>query len=179
MTATRQLAMRAAGDPMIGLTPMQKKFLSNLVHGMPQTIAARAAGYATPDVDACRMMKNPRIVEALRHMHRKHEKASMMTRKKVMDGLLEAIEMAKLQADAKVMVAGWREIGHMCGYYAPERKVIDINVTGKRTIDKLETMSDAELLKMIEQDSEAIEAEFTEVLEAQQEMSDAAYADED
>jgi phage terminase small subunit len=86
-----------------------------------------------------------------------------MTRKKVMDGMLEAIEMAKIQADPGVMVNGWREIGRMCGYYAAEKKVLDINITAKRTVDKMETLSDAELLEMIDRDSDMIEGEFTEV----------------
>jgi len=83
-----------------------------------------------------------------------------------MDGMLEAIDMARLQGESGVMVAGWREIGRMCGYYAAEKKEISVNISAKRTIDKLETMSDAELLEMIEQDEEAIEGEFTEVLTA-------------
>jgi len=89
-----------------------------------------------------------------------------MTRKKVMDGMLEAIEMAKLQAEPATMVNGWREIGRMCGYYAAERKILDINITAKRAVDQLEMLSDGELLEMIERDSDLIEGEFTEVFEA-------------
>ena len=65
----------------------------------------------------------------------------------------------------------------MCGYYAAEKKVIDINITAKRAVDKLEGMTDAELLEMIEEDSDAIEGEFAEVLEQTQEHADAQYAD--
>ena len=88
---------------------------------------------------------------------------TMAARKKVMDGMLEAIEMAKLQSEPATMVGGWREIGRMCGYYAAEKRVLDINITAKRAVDKLETLSDAELLEMIDKDSDMIEGEFTEV----------------
>jgi hypothetical protein len=82
-----------------------------------------------------------------------------------------------LQADPGVMVNGWREIGRMCGYYAAEKKVIDINITAKRTVDKLESLTDAELLELIAADSDAIEGECTEVLEATQEAADAEYGE--
>lgn len=170
---------RTTGNPLRGLSDMQRRFVDNLLSGMPQTSAARAAGYATPHVDGSRMMRSKTVREALQYLNRKHEKASQMTRKKVMDGMLEAIDMAKLQGESGVMVAGWREIGRMCGYYAAEKKVIDINITAKRAVDKLETLTDAELLDMIEEDEQAIEGEFAEVLEATQEMADAQYDDGD
>jgi phage terminase small subunit len=156
----------ATGDPLMSLTDKQKIFVDALLHGQTQTMAARSAGYAQAPIDANRLMKKPKIHEALAYLHRKHERASQMTRKKVMDGMLEAISMAKLQADPGVMVNGWREIGRMCGYYAAEKHVLDINITAKRAIDKLETLSDAELLDMIDKDSDAIEGEFTEVFKA-------------
>jgi hypothetical protein len=169
-------AALAVGDPLLGLTDKQRAFIDGILRGMPQTTAARSAGYENAAVEANRQMRNPKITEALRVLHHKYEKASQMTRKKVMDGMLEAIEMAKLQADPGVMVSGWREIGRMCGYYAAEKKVLDINITAKRAVDKLEGLSDAELLEMIENDSEAIEGEFTEVLESTQQVADAQHA---
>ena len=175
--STNAMNIKVTGDPTLGLTDMQRVFVNNILSGMPQTTAARAAGYGTPHVEASRMMRNPRIKEALQVLHRKHEKASQMTRKKVMDGMLEAIEMAKMQGESGVMVAGWREIGRMCGYYAAEKRVIDVNITAKRAVDKLETLTDAELLEMIEQDEAAIEGECVEVLEATQEAADAEFDD--
>lgn len=163
---------KLTGDPTLGMTDKQKLFLDGLLRGVPQTIAARSAGYAKPNVEAVRQLKNPKMQEALQVLHRKYEVASKMTRKKVMDGMLEAIEIAKTQSEPGVMVAGWREIGRMCGYYAPDKKVIDVNITAKRAVDKLEMLTDAELLEMVEEDSETIEGEFSEVLTATQNAAD-------
>lgn len=168
-------AAEAAGDPLLGLTDKQQAFLHNLVQGLPQTTAARTAGYAVPTVDASRQLSNPRMQEALRYLHHQHQQASKMTRKKVMDGMLEAIEMAKVQGESGVMVAGWREIGRMCGYYAAEKKVIDVNISAKRAVDKLEMLSDAELLELVDEDSAAIEGEFAEILEDTQTAADAEH----
>ena len=178
MSAHRNdLVTATTGDPLIGLTDKQRIFIDALCHGQSQTMAARSAGYEFAHVEAVRLMKLPKIQEALRYQHRKYEKATQLTRKKVMDGMLEAIDMAKMQADPKTMVSGWRELGLMCGYYAAEKKVIDINITAKRAVDKLEALTDAELLEMIENDSETIEGEFAEVLEQTQEVADASYAE--
>lgn len=169
-------AAKMMGDPVSALTEKQKLFVDGILRGMPQTQAARAAGYENPNVEASRLLKTPKINEAVQVLNRKYEKASQMTRKKVMDGMLEAIDMARLQGDPNVMVSGWREIGRMCGYYAAEKKIIDVNITAKRAVDKLEMLTDAELLEMIEQDSEAIEGEFTEIMETTQQAADASYA---
>jgi len=155
----------ATGNPVLSLTQKQKLFVDALLHGQSQSMAARSAGYGNANVEASRLMKKPKIHEALQHLQRKYERASQMSRKKVMDGMLEAIEMAKIQAEPATMVNGWREIGRMCGYYAAEKRVLDINITAKRAVDKLETLTDAELLEMIDKDSDTIEGEFTEVFE--------------
>lgn len=172
---SNRMVARATGNPTLELTEMETIFVNNLLKGQPQTIAARGAGYSAPGVEATRLMKKPKIQDALYYLQKKYEKASQMTRKKVMDGFTEAIEMAKAQGEPATMVNGWREIGRMCGYYAPEKKILDVNVTAKRAVDVIETLSDAELLEMIENDSEAIEGEFTEILESAQARSDETF----
>lgn len=159
-------------SPLHYLTEQQKIFVDQIMKGKGPNVAARIAGYSQPDAQGYTIAKSPKVQAAIKYLHKKHEQASQMTRKKVMDGMLEAIDMARMQADAGVMIAGWREIGRMCGYYAPEVKKIDINISAKRVIDKLETLSDADLVKMIEDSSQVIEAEATEILEDAQNASD-------
>jgi phage terminase small subunit len=118
------------------------------------------------------------VQAAIRFSYQKYAQASQMTRKKVMDGLLEAINIAKIQADAGVMVAGWREIGKMCGYYAPEVKKIELSVTTRRVVDQLEVLSDDDLLKIVDENAQIIEGEAAEVLEHVQTASDAALEQE-
>lgn len=164
-------------SPLHLLTEQQRIFVERIIKGQSPTAAARAAGYSIPEKQGYAVIKAPKVAEAIKYLHKKHEKAGDISRKKVMDGLLEAIEMAKLQADAGNMISGWREIGRMCGYYAPETKKIDINITAKRVIDKLETLSDEELAEMIEQSSQVIEADAYEVLEELQTESDLEQVD--
>lgn len=172
MPVRKKFKETPSANPMQALTDKQQAYVTNVCRGIPLTTAARLAGYTNPGVESARNQKNPQVLAAIDSEQYKYQKASMMTRKKVMDGMLEAIEMAKIQSDPGVMVSGWREIGRMCGYYAADRKEINVNITAKRAVDKLEMLTDSELLEMIEEDSEAIEGEYSEVLTATQEVAD-------
>lgn len=162
----------AVTSPVHFLTDQQRIFVDAIIKQKPPIVAARMAGYAKPEANAYLIIKQPKIQEAIKYLHKKHEKVADMSRKKVMDGMLEAIDMAKIQADPGNMIAGWREIAKMCGYYAPEVKKIDINISAKRVIDKLETLTDEDLIRMIEDESKIIEAEAVEVLDDIQQISD-------
>lgn len=162
----RSKKLIAMTDPTMMLSPQQRAYVDAIMQGKNPVMAARIAGYSQPLSTGGKLLDNPKIKEAIQYLHKRHEKVADVSRKKVMDGFLEAIDMARMQADCTNMIAGWREIGRMCGYYAPETKKIDINITTKRVIDKMETLSDDELLRMIEESSSIIEGEAREVLDA-------------
>lgn len=54
-------------------------------------------------------------------------------------------------AEPATMVSGWREIGKMCGYFEPKKVDINVNVTGNVIHQRLNQLSDAELLKIIQE----------------------------
>jgi hypothetical protein len=68
-----------------------------------------------------------------------------------MDGLLEGVEMAKLVSDPHAVITGWKTIGQMCGYFEPQKRTVDINLNDNRTMQSMSKMSDAELLKKIQE----------------------------
>ena len=56
------------------LTPPQQKFLDNYIHkDMTQTAAARAAGYANPNVRAVQLLNNPVVKERMEEMRQELE----------------------------------------------------------------------------------------------------------
>ena len=75
------LSRTVTADPMLGLSDMQLAFIENILAGMTQTLAARTAGYNNPGVEGHRLMNSVSVKNALRYLHREHEKASRMTRK--------------------------------------------------------------------------------------------------
>jgi len=75
-----------------------------------------------------------------------------VTRADVLQGFEDAIDLARSRANPAAMVAGWREIARICGYYAPERKEVRVNFAVSALHDELACMSDAKLLALVAQD---------------------------
>ena len=131
------------------LTDKQRKFVELWAQGESITSASVRAGYNDGASIAYRMVKMPNVLKLYHEEKAKYEAAGDMTRKKVMDMLLESYEMAKLMAEPASMVSAAREVGKMCGYYAPAETRMKIDVSGNVMLDRLNNLSDAELLKLI------------------------------
>ena len=146
------------------LTELQRKFVHHLVHDkMTQTAAARAAGLkGNPGSAGYDMMRNPKVQRAIAEERKEYEVASGVTKKKVIDGFLEAIDMGRMKGDPLAMIAGWREVGKMCGFFEPTKSKIEISVNGQVMVQRLNQMTDEELLAIAESNPEQIlEGEFT------------------
>lgn len=136
-------------DPDKPLTEKQRLFVQYWAEGESISAASRRAGYNDGAAIAYRMVKMPNILKLKAEISAKYEEAAQISRKTVMDMHLEAFEMAKLMAEPATMVSAARELGKMAGYYAPVEHKVKIDVTGNIIVDKLNSMSDAELLKII------------------------------
>jgi len=131
---------------------MQRRVAINVGQGMSWHAAARHAGYKSPESDIGNWREDPRFLTVVADEKQRNADAVGVTRQKVMDGLLEAVTMSKLVSDPHALIKAWREIGLMCGYYAPEIKRIDISITAKRAISQLEQLTDDELLALADKD---------------------------
>ena len=149
-------------DPSQPLTGMQRLFVTMLVHEkLNQTIAAREAGYNQPGTAAHALMRNPKVIHAIAEEREAYAAASAITKKNVVDGMLEAIEMAKTLGEPASMISGWREVGKLCGFYEPSLHKLEITAKGAALLSKLEAMSDEELLAAA--DDNIIDGEYTEM----------------
>lgn len=145
-------------DPNKPLTEKAKVFVKFWAQGESVSSAAIKAGYNDGATYAYKIARTPQAIALYNEEKRAYEAACQMTRKQVMDGFLEGIEMAKLLADPANVISGWREIAKMCGYYEPIRKKVEVNVNGQVMMQKIEAMSDEELLKILQQPvAEALE----------------------
>lgn len=152
-SATNTSTMAAAAMVPVDkpLTTQQRLFVQHWAKGETIPNAMARAGYNDQPSYGYRMAKMPNILALYNEEKAKYEEAAQMTRQRVMDGLLEAVEMAKLMAEPATMVSGWREIGKMCGYFEPKKVDINVNVAGNVIHQRLNQLSDAELLKIIQE----------------------------
>lgn len=146
--STSSAAGASQVDPDKPLSDKQKAFVASWAMGNSIGRASLDAGFADDGV-GYRLVRMPNILKLKAEYEAKYEAEAQMSRKKVMDGFLEAIEMAKLMAEPASMISGWREIAKMCGYMAPVEHKMKVDVTGNIVLDRLNAMSDAELLKII------------------------------
>lgn len=164
----------ALANPDRPLTDKMRRFIKFWASGESILSASYKAGYADAGTYAYRLAKDPAILKMYEAEKRAYEEASQMSRKRVIDGLLEAIDMAKLVSEPGSMISGWREIGKMCGYYAPVETKVTIDHTSSVLADRLNKLSDAELLKLIQEDPDVIDVEAREISPALLEHDDSA-----
>jgi len=114
--------------------------------------AARRAGYSPQSarVNGPRLLRNAAVRDALARNRQETARKCELDRVRVLAGLIEAIDVARVERNAAAMVRGWSEIARICGFYAPERTVnLHVNVAMKGVITDLETRSDAELVAIV------------------------------
>lgn len=152
---TTTMAAAARVDVNKPLTEQQRMFVQLWAEGDSIPNAYQRAGYSIQDVSyAYRMTKMPNILKQYNLVKEEFRKAAQMTREEVMLGIKDAIDMAKLMSEPATMIAGFREIGKLCGYYEPKKVDINVNVNGSIAIERMNKMTDAELLKIIEEASQ-------------------------
>jgi hypothetical protein len=148
---TTTMAAAASVDPNKPPTDKQKLFAKHYAQGETVINAMARAGYSTSQYSwGYRLLKMPNILRIIDAERKAFEEENSMSRKKVMDMLLESYNFAKLSAEPATMVSAAREIGKMCGYYEPKKVQVDINVQGSIAMGRLNALSDADLLKIIE-----------------------------
>lgn len=133
------------------LTAKQSRFIDEYMVDMNGAAAAVRCGYSTRTsrAIAAENLAKPYIKAELQARQAADAARLSIQRKDVLNGLLEAAAMAKLQCDPSGMVAAWKQVGHLLGYYSPDRIKVDMRVQGQTMVNHLERLSDAELLALI------------------------------
>ncbi len=140
------------------LSELQLQFVRLWASGETPRTAAILAGYSEGSASVSwRLTRDPAILKLYHAEKKLYEEAEGHTKKRVMSMLQEAYDCAKMVSEPASMVAAAREIGKMAGHYEPEVK-ININIGGK-VLDRMNTMTDDELLKIMNSEG-ALEGVF-------------------
>lgn len=149
------------------LTEMMRLFAA--AHGRDGAsvgTAMRMAGYAGRAQDLVsrgnELLKDTRIQALVASYRHQTREASKVSREDVIQGFKEAIEVGKSKGEGITMVAGWREIARVCGFYEPIKHKIEINHTGEVLMKHIQGMSDAQLLEALKEQekNEPLDAQF-------------------
>jgi hypothetical protein len=135
------------------LTARQLRWVDEFLVDGNATAAAVRAGYSERSARsiAHENMTKPALQAVLAERRGEVADRLQITREGVIQGLLDAVHLAREQANPAGMVAGLREIGKMLGYYAPEVKRVELGLSATAERQRFEAMSDEELLAHIDQ----------------------------
>jgi phage terminase small subunit len=134
------------------LSQKQQVFVNEYSLDRNASRAARAAGYsaATSRISGCRLFASDNIQAALKVREYDAEVAMEMTREKVLTALWDAFEDAKERREPAAMIAACKAVAAMCGYNKTERQAVEVSVNVGVDLRRLETMSDAELMQLVQ-----------------------------
>lgn len=148
----RESVMRTleTAAPDSKLPVRQARFLDEFILTGNAAEAARKAGYSErgAKVTACRLLTKPNLQQAL--AAKKQAKAVELELRKdhVIAALLQALNLARSQANPAAIVAAAREIGRLLGFYDPEVVKVPLSAEGARLKALHEDMSDEELCNL-------------------------------
>ena len=132
------------------MMPRQRTFAAQYVLDHNGAQAAVRAGYSAKAArqTASELLTNPNVQALVAEHEEKAAQDLGMTREKVLQGLHDALEMARVQGNPVAMTGALREIAKIIGAYAPERQKIDVSLEGEALQRKITLMSDEELLAL-------------------------------
>lgn len=130
------------------MTPKQTLFAEQYVLDHCGAAAAVRAGYAPGAArqTAYELLAKPEVQALVAEHETAAAKQLALSRERVVTEIKAAIAMAREQQNPAAMIAGWREIAKLCGFYAPERKRIEVSSGHDALRVQFEGMSDAELI---------------------------------
>ena len=132
--------------PRSAVTEKQAKFVEAKLHGLSDNAAAQAAGL----VNGTNTSRSPTIKEQLTAARRWLTDTTQIKRLDVIEGVIDGIEIARMQGDAGNVIKGWTEVGKILGHYAPEVRKIELSLGQSQLRAKFEALSDADLLAIAE-----------------------------
>jgi hypothetical protein len=128
------------------LSPKQKTFVDAKMEGATDTAAAALAGCAT----AVAFRNSEAVRVELAAARRWLTDVTQIRRLDVIEGMLEAIEMARHIGDPSAMIKGWVEISKLLGYAVADVKVTNLTINQMQLRSKFESMPLEELLAISE-----------------------------
>lgn len=139
------------------LTTRQARFVEEYLVDGNGTQAAIRAGYSASGAytEASRQLRNAEVARAIKMRQDADSERLQVSRERVVTMLLAAYDQARFQAEPAAMVSAARELGRLMGFYAPTQARVEVELAAAAERGQFETMTDAELLYVIQSNSPA------------------------
>lgn len=141
------------------LSPKQTRFVDEFLVDCNGAAAAVRAGYApgSAKVAASRLLTSDNPCRRAIQARQEADSSRLgVTRENVLQKLLDAFEIARVQGEPATMVSAARELGKLLGFYAPTRVEASLDVKELAARGQFERMTDAQLYEVIERGGGAI-----------------------
>ena len=164
------------------LTPLQNAYVHWRRQGFTGIQSAKRAGYSEPKQSHRENARNPLIKRLVTEGEEELRVRFKVDRDRVVEGIMEALSVAREQSDAKIMLQAWTDVARITGVQAPEVKRVEMEAHTQVDHHHITHASDRELLELIGREREldilrpAIEGEYA-LLESDNEEEE-AYVDE-
>ena len=136
-------------------TAKQLRWIDEYLVDFNGSASAVRAGYSpkTARAIACELLTKPHIQAVLQAKQGALAEKLRITRQGVVQGLLEAVDMGRVQQNPGAMIGALREVAKMLGFYAPQVKRVELSAPQSGAYRDLASWSDAQLLDAISTDN--------------------------
>ena len=133
------------------LTSKQLRWIDEYLIDFNGAAAAVRAGYSPKSARsiAHENLTKPDIQTVLQARQAVTAKELQITRQGVIRGLLDAVEMGRLQQNPAAMVCSLREVAKILGFFAPEVKRVELASVENPAHTKFNAMTDAQLFAVV------------------------------
>ena len=142
------------------VNPRHKKVVDAIMEGATESEAMRAAGYHPSH--GTNVMRKEEVRDMLAEARAEVEDLTTIKRLDVLNIFMEAIDMARTLADPGQMINGADKVAKMMGYYAPEKRLVELSVGQNVLQAKFQQMTDEELLEIAAGRAKVVDGEVLE-----------------
>jgi hypothetical protein len=130
--------------------PVRKQlFVESLTMGLGPVEAVKAAGFTSSFKRLSERLLQDEDVKSMLEEYKETIKAKYdVSRDSVLKHLVDAMEIAKIQADAKGMVHALKEISEVMGHHAPKQVRAEVHSQNVTQKNKIRQFSDEDLLEL-------------------------------
>lgn len=121
-------------------------FVNAVMEGKSRHQAAVAAGYP----NSTGFDRSTAVKEEIARARAEVSDLTTLKRLDVIEGIMDGVQIARLQADAGNVIKGWTEIAKILGHYAPEVKQVNLTIGQERLLHKFQALSTEDLLAIAE-----------------------------